>query len=277
MEPSDKVLTVSALRYGFPQRPDFLGPLDLNIAQGELLGIIGPNGAGKTTLLRLLSGLLAPQAGTARFGGADLTAQLSARDRARQIAYLPQKPPGDLAATAREVVLMGRYPHRTYNLFESAEDLDICRRCMTLTGTREFADRRMDTLSGGEAQRAHLAAAMAQQPQVLLLDEPTSALDLYHQLAVFGLLVRLTREQGLACVVVTHDLNLAGRHADRLALLDDGSIVAVGPPEEVLTDEVLAPVYGVRFATHRFNADERAWILPQQMQGKAAVAEEGTP
>ena len=261
----DTVLTVRGLRFGFAERPGFLGPLDLGVRPGELLGVIGPNGAGKTTLLRLLAGLLTPQQGSVHFKNADL-GRLAARDRARWIAYLPQKLPGDLTSTARDVVLMGRFPHRTYSLFESAGDLETCRRAMELTGTWEFADRGMDTLSGGEAQRVHLAAALAQQSQVLLLDEPTSALDLYHQLTVFDLLVRLTREQGLACVVATHDLNLAGRHGDRIALLDSGSIVAAGRPEEVLTDEVLAPVYGVRFAVHRPDPRERPWIFPQQVQ-----------
>jgi iron complex transport system ATP-binding protein len=272
---SDTILSATALRYGFPQRPDFLGPLELSAARGELLGIIGPNGAGKSTLLRLLAGILQPRAGSVRLAGADLH-RLSVRERARRIAYLPQKPPGEVATMALEVVLMGRFPHRPYSLFESPADVDICRRSMQLTGTWELADRTLDTLSGGEAQRVHLAAALAQQPEVLLLDEPTSALDLYHQLVVFDLLVRLTREQGLACVVVTHDLNLAGRHADRVALLDDGAVVLAGCPDEVLTDQVLAPVYGVRFAVYRFDSDPRPWIFPRPLGvGTSAVGEGG--
>ncbi len=276
MAPSDTSLSVKALRYGFPERLGFLGPLDLEANRGEMLGIIGPNGAGKTTLLRLLAGLLQPQGGSVRLGATDLH-QTATRERARRIAYLPQKAPADLASTAHEVVLMGRFPHRTYSLFESTADMDICRRVMELTGTRPLADRSMDTLSGGEAQRVHLAAALAQQPEVLLLDEPTSALDLYHQLTIFDVLVRLTRERGVACVVVTHDLNLAGRHADRLILLDDGAIVAAGRPEKVLTDEVLAPVYGVRFAVYRLDSDQRPWIFPLQLQAGASNTGEGTP
>ncbi|MFH0982133.1 MAG: ABC transporter ATP-binding protein [Planctomycetota bacterium] len=264
MAPSNSILSAGALRYGFPDRPDFLGPLDVRMGRGGLTGIIGPNGAGKTTLLRLLAGILKPKAGVVRLADVDLT-RTSTRDRARRLAYLPQKPPSDLASTALEVVLMGRFPHRTYHLFESQRDVEICREAMRLTGTSELGDRNMATLSGGEAQRVHLAAALAQQPEVLLLDEPTSALDLYHQLVVFGLLVRLTREQGLACVVVTHDLNLVGRHCDRLVLLDNGSIVASGKPEQVLTDDVLAPVYGVRFAVYRFDPNERPWIFPQDL------------
>jgi len=273
---SDTILAAASLRYGFPERPEFLGPLDLRAARGELLGIIGPNGAGKTTLLRLLAGLLRPHAGSVRIGGADLE-HVSTRDRARRIAYLPQKAPGDLAATVRDVVLMGRFPHRRYSLFESSGDVEIARRAMERTGIGAFADRRMDTLSGGEAQRVHLAAALAQQPEVLLLDEPTSALDLYHQLVVFDMLVRLTREHGLACIVVTHDLNLASRHCDRLALLDNGTVAAAGRPEEVLTDEVLAPVYGVRFTAHRFDADRRPWIFPTHVRTVSSATREETP
>jgi ABC-type cobalamin/Fe3+-siderophores transport system ATPase subunit len=259
---SDTGLTVADVRYGFPQRPDFLGPLTLRAERGELLGIIGPNGAGKTTLVRLLAGILSPHSGSVCWDGVDLH-RLPLRERARRVAYLPQKPPADLPATALEVVLMGRFPHRTYQLFESQTDTDICRRCMEVTATWDLADRVMETLSGGEAQRVHLAAALAQEPELLLLDEPTSALDLYHQLATFDLLVRLTRERRMACVVVTHDLNLAGRHADRLALLDRGALVAAGPPDEILTDERLAPVYGVRFVRYRRAPHERPWILPE--------------
>ena len=274
MFPSDAVLTVRGLRFGFSERPGFLGPLDMGVGAGELLGVIGPNGAGKTTLLRLLAGLLTPQTGGVRFKNADL-GRLPTRDRARRIAYLPQKLPGDLASTAWEVVLMGRFPYRTYSLFESGGDLETCRRAMELTGTWEFADRGVDTLSGGEAQRVHLAAALAQQPEVLLLDEPTSALDLYHQLTVFDLLVRLTRERGLACVVATHDLNLASRHGDRIVLLDNGSIVATGRPAAVLTDAVLAPVYDVRFAVHRLDSSDRPWIFPRCVQVCAPAANGG--
>lgn len=276
MTRSDNILSAGALRYGFPQRPDFLGPMDLNLGRGELLGIVGPNGAGKSTLLRLLAGLLKPRSGTVCFRNTTL-GRLAARERARHIAYLPQRPPGELAVTAFEVVLMGRFPHRTYSLFETGRDVEICREAMQLTETSELADRGMDTLSGGEAQRVHLAAALAQQPELLLLDEPTAALDLYHQLVAFDLLVRLTREQGLACVVVTHNLNLAGRHSDRVVLLDDGSIAAAGRPEDVLTDEVLAPVYGVRFSVHRLETDRRPWIFPQHVQIGAPAAEEGQP
>ncbi len=262
MSSIDTGLTIAELRYGFPQRPAFLGPLTLRADPGELLGIIGPNGAGKTTLVRVLAGILRPHSGIIRWTGVDLQ-RLPLRERARRVAYLPQKPPADLPATAMEVVLMGRFPHRSYQLFESQADADVCRRCMELTATWELADRVMDTLSGGEAQRVHLAAALAQEPELLLLDEPTSALDLYHQLATFDLLVRLTREKRMACVVVTHDLNLAGRHADRLALLDRGTLVAAGPPDQILTDERLAPVYGVRFVSYRRSPHARPWILPE--------------
>ncbi|MCP4591961.1 MAG: ABC transporter ATP-binding protein [bacterium] len=261
MPPSDPLMTVSSLRYGFPERPDFLGPMDMRVASGELLVIVGPNGAGKTTLLRLLAGVNPPQGGSVLLEGREL-ADLTPRVRARRVAYLPQKPPADLAVSSLDVVLMGRFPHRGYSLFETASDLAVCREAMRLAQTESLEHRRLDTLSGGEAQRVHLAAALAQEPDLLVLDEPTASLDLFHQLAVFRLLVSLTRRRGMGCVVVTHDLNLASRYADRVVLLSAGSIVAVGRADDVLTDEVLSPVYGVRFSVQRIADDGRPWIIP---------------
>jgi iron complex transport system ATP-binding protein len=271
---TDTLLSASEIGYGFPSRPEFLGPISFSIGRGELIAVLGPNGAGKTTLLRLLAGLLRPPRGRVQLGGTDLSG-LSPRERARRVAYLPQGSPPDIVATAFEVVLMGRYPHRAYGLFESADDFAVCRRAMELTDTARLAERAVVSLSGGEAQRVHLAASLAQQPDILLLDEPTSALDLYHQLAVLELLVRETRRRAMGCVLVTHDVNLAGRHADRILLLHDGAPVALGPPDEVLTDHVLAPVYGIVFDFYRGPSDKRTWVLPRGVHPEGGRAPGG--
>lgn len=255
------LLATRGVTFGFPQRPDFLKPVTLELRAGQCWGFVGPNGAGKSTLLRLLAGLVPPHSGTIQLLGEDLST-LATRERARRIAFLPQHMPRDLANSSLDIVLMGRYPHRALGLFESADDIDIARRCLSLTDAAPYSDRPLATLSGGEAQRVHLAAALAQSPSVLLLDEPTAALDLRHQLTIFALLQQLARRDGLAVVVVTHDLNLAARFCTHVLLLDNGRAIASGPPRDVLTPATLEKVYAVRLAHVCAPGDETPWLLP---------------
>ena len=256
------VLRLEELRFGFANRPDFLGPVSLTVDRGQCWAILGPNGAGKSTLLRLMAGLYKPYAGSVSICGKPLTTT-PARERARAIAFLPQNPPTDSDLPSRAVVLMGRFPHRSLGLFESAEDYRIADHAMEVTETLQFAERPIATLSGGEAQRVHLAAAIAQEPQVLLLDEPTASLDLQHQLGIFEILRDRANRDGLAVVVVTHDVNLAVRFCSHVLLLSDGRCAAMGMPAEVLTPEVLGPVYGVELVTLTVpEGGDRRWIVP---------------
>jgi iron complex transport system ATP-binding protein len=238
------LLDLLDVTFGFDRRPDFLKPVSISIRAGELWAIIGPNGAGKSTLLRLMAGLLPVDSGSVRLEARDLPSY-STRERAKRIAFLPQDLPRDLPMQVRQIALLGRFPHRQLGLFESHEDYAIATQALRTTQTLDFADRSMNTLSGGEAQRVHVAAALAQQPAILLLDEPTAALDLRHQLHLFDIFQRLAAD-GMAIVVVTHDLNLAARFCSHVLLLDDGRSIACGPPAEVMTPDVLGPVYGVQ-------------------------------
>jgi len=264
------MLQFEAIRFGYPGRELFLGPLDLSVNGGELWGVIGPNGSGKSTLLRLSVGLLPAAQGRVLLHGRPI-GEIPPLARARQVAFLPQRPEAPPAITARQLVLLGRHPYRRYLLFESSEDFRVAEAALRQTQMLEFADRPLNTLSGGEAQRAHLAAALAQQPRVLVLDEPTSALDPYHQLQIFSILRALAREQGLALLAATHDLNLAGQFCDRLLLLSNGREARRGAPADVLDPETLARVYGVRFrkvdggSGHGHASVDRAtrpWVLP---------------
>ncbi|MCH7700563.1 MAG: ABC transporter ATP-binding protein [Planctomycetes bacterium] len=254
------LLEARDLTFGYGSGPTFLGPIDLQVAQGQLWGVIGPNGAGKSTLLRLLVGLLSPRGGTVLLDGEAL-AQTSVADRARQIAFVPQNIGGDYSSVARDIVLLGRFPHRRWRLFESPEDHRLAEQAMQLTDTLHLANRRLDTLSGGEAQCVHLAAALAQQPRLMVLDEPTSSLDLYHQQLIFLKLRGLSRDQGIGVIVVTHDINLAGQFCDRLLILHDGKQVACGPCEEVLRSDMLRSVYEVDLRTVRVPGCARDWLL----------------
>ena len=220
-----------------------LEDVSLEVRGGSLLGLIGPNGAGKTTLLKCLSRLLAPDAGQVRLDGRDLSRQ-SPQEIARRIALLPQSATLDFAFTCLEVVLMGRNPHLGRFQAEGARDRAIARQSLAETGTEEFAARVITELSAGERQRVLLARALTQQPRLLLLDEPTAGLDVQHQLQVFGLIRGLVR-QGLAAIAVVHDLNLAARYCDRLALLQRGKVHARGSVAEVLTPQNLAAVFNV--------------------------------
>jgi ABC-type cobalamin/Fe3+-siderophores transport system ATPase subunit len=257
------ILSASGVTFGFAERPDFLQPIDLEIGAGQCWGIIGPNGAGKSTLLRLLAGLLRPAAGAVRLEGLPFQ-EVPLRQRARRIAFLPQHVPNDLSSTAREIVLMGRFPHRRFGLFESADDMRIADRALAAMGVTEFADRPLATLSGGEAQRVHIAAVIAQEAAVLLLDEPTASLDLYHQLSIFTTLGDLAERSGDAVVVVTHDINLAARFCSHVLLLHDGRPVATGPPGKVLRPDVLQSVYDVELATVSSDRMPCPWIVPLQ-------------
>ena len=265
MNDAPPLLTLSDVKFGFPNRPVFLGPVSLTVHRGDCVGIIGPNGAGKSTLLRLMAGLHAPTSGSIALGPTSLIL-CSGRDRAHRIAYVPQQAPQDLPSSAREIVLMGRFPHRSLGLFESARDFDIAEQVMRETKTLDYADRSMTTLSGGEARRVHLAAALAQHTPLLLLDEPTSSLDLNHELAVFDLLRRRAETQDQAVVVVTHDVNLASRFCTHVVLLSEGRCVGQGAPAEVIRPEVLERVYHVRMTCLKMPQDaSRSWIVPLEV------------
>ena len=254
------LMQVRGVRFGYAPDRLFLGPIDLEIHRGRTLAVVGPNGAGKSTLLRLIAGLVQPNAGEIRFADAPLDS-LPPRERARHITFMPQKPIAPASTSAMEIVSLGRHPHRRFGLFESPADKLTIERSMERTSTTTFAQRRMDTLSGGEAQRVHLAAALAQQPEVLILDEPTAELDLRFQLQIFELLRELTDGENLATVVVTHDLNLARRFADDALLLSAGHVAASGPADSVLVPETLEAVYGVAFETAE--RGNQTWLLAQ--------------
>lgn len=218
--------------------------VDLEVARGELVGLVGPNGAGKSTLLRSITGAAEVLAGSVRVAGLDARS-LDARARARIVAVVPQSPPTLFAFTAREFVAMGRHPHLgPLESLSATDDLAIDL-AMGRTDTARLADERVDTLSGGDLQRLTLAQALAQGPELLLLDEPTSHLDLNHRLQVLDL-VRELADGGLAVLGVFHDLDLAARYSDRLAVVADGGILRQGRPAEVITPELVREVFSVR-------------------------------
>ncbi|MGW0390573.1 ABC transporter ATP-binding protein [Streptomyces sp. NPDC003042] len=233
-------LTVEGVRYEVDGHT-LLHGVDLTARSGETVGVVGPNGSGKTTLLRCLYGTLRPAAGRVLLDGTD-AGTLGVKARARRVAVVPQDAAGTFGLTVREVVAMGRSPHKRFWEQDSADDARRVREALQTVGAAAFAARRFDELSGGERQRALVARALVQEPGLLALDEPTNHLDIRYQLEILGLV------RGLAAtsLLVLHDLNLAASFCDRLYVLSGGRVVAAGPPGEVLTEELLAEVYGVR-------------------------------
>jgi len=227
----------------------------LNVHPGELLAVCGPNGSGKSTLLHAIAGLHPIDAGTVQINGS-IVQQLRTRQRARSVCLLPQSPSAPTEWTAESVVALGRYPHRRLVRGLSPSDHQAVNEAMIATGCDTVADRPIGTLSGGERQRVWLAMAICQQSPALLLDEPTSALDVGHQLDVLTL-VRQLAVDGLAVVIVLHDLSLASRFADRIALLDNGRLRCIGPPDEVLGSSELAAAFGVSVTLIDHPAGER--------------------
>ncbi|MEU3557390.1 ABC transporter ATP-binding protein [Streptomyces fragilis] len=215
--------------------------LSLEVAEGQVVGLVGPNGSGKSTALRCVYRALRPTRGTVRVNDDDLT-RLTPRRSARLVAAMTQDGSVDLDFTVEEVVALGRAPHLRGNQALGRAERDLCRETMERLGIHHLARRGILTLSGGERQRVLLARALVQEPKVLVLDEPTNHLDVRHQIE----LLRLLRGAGPAVLVVLHDLNLAAAACDRIGVLSQGRLVTAGTPEQVLTTDLVADVFGVR-------------------------------
>lgn len=212
----------------------------LTLTPGETVGLLGPNGSGKSTLLRLLAGVLAPTAGVVTLDGRPLP-EVGRRATARRVATVEQHAHTQTELTVRDVVALGRIPHRRAWTPPTAADAEAVTAALARTGLTGRAAQSWHTLSGGERQRTQIARALAQEPRELLLDEPTNHLDIQHQLDLLALVANLP----VTTVIALHDLNLAAMYCDRLLVLREGRAVAEGTPADVLTPALIEQVYGV--------------------------------
>ena len=250
------MLTIESLCAGY-QDHEILHEVSLVVPRGRVIALIGPNGSGKTTLIRAVSGILHPTKGSVRFQDEDLT-KMSAQERSKRVAVVPQIRSLPPAFSVYEVVALGRTPHLNWFGQTSTRDDEIIRQAMARVNLQELANRNITDLSGGEQQRVLLARALAQQTPVLLMDEPTAHLDMKYQVSFLESARRLAHpsneelksgETPRAVLVAIHDLNLLARFADQVALMVEGRLVKLGTPTEVLQADILSRAYGLPLTT----------------------------
>jgi iron complex transport system ATP-binding protein len=251
-------IRIHDLSFAYKDKP-VLDGISLSIDKGEMIGLIGPNGSGKTTLLKIFSAVLTAS-GEVQLNGRNIRTY-GRRELSRLFAMVPQESQILFPYTVAEIVLMGRASYHSPLALEGERDIEVARASMELTDCLSFADRYLHELSGGEKQRVIIARALAQEPEILLLDEPSAFLDLRHQVQVFELMRRLNRERGLTIVAALHDLNLAALFFPRLVLLRDGKIYRDGSPKEVLTEETIEEIYGIKVRVERDASSERPQIF----------------
>ena len=243
-------LAVDAATIGYDERV-VVHDMTLEIPQGAITTIVGANACGKSTLLRAMARLLKTTSGSVLLDGRPI-GDLPSREVATVLGLLPQTPVSPDGIAVADLVGRGRYPHQGWFRRWTHDDDVAVEEALTATDTLDLADRSIDELSGGQRQRVWIAMALAQQTDVLLLDEPTTFLDVAHQVEVLDLLTDLNRRRGTTIVMVLHDLNLAARYADHLVAIRSGRLYSQGTPAEVVTERMVADVFGM---TSRVIAD----------------------
>jgi len=217
--------------------------INLEIDEPGLVSILGPNGVGKSTFMYTINKILEPTKGRVLLDGKDVM-EMTFKDIAKKVAYVPQASGETFAMTVMDTVLMGRYPHSGYTVTQ--EDLEIAADCLQKMNMGNYAMRMFNELSAGQHQRVMIARGLAQEPELLMLDEPTSNLDIYHQIHTMRLLRDIAHQKGIVVLIICHDLNIASRFSDRVIMFSKGTVHSDGPAEKVLTAQTIQDVYNVK-------------------------------
>lgn len=247
------MLTIEQLSVRYEQK-EVVHNFSFDVKKGEVLSIIGPNGSGKSTILKAIARMLPYSAGSVTFDGENMR-QLSSKEIAKKMCILSQRNQAPADITVRNLVSYGRYPHKKW--FERLDDEDyaIVDWALEKTQLSHYKDQSIAALSGGESQRAWIAMALAQKPQILLLDEPTTYLDIAHQHEVLELVRELNRDTGMTVVMVLHDLNQASSYSDRIVVVKDGHRAQIGTPEDVMTEHMIQSIYKMEAEIQRVTWD----------------------
>jgi iron complex transport system ATP-binding protein len=261
MKPGDGAPVLEARDISFAYATPVIDRFSLVLEPAVVTGVIGPNGCGKTTALRLLDGILRPQAGEVLLHGKYRISAMPRKEVARHIAMVPQSPGMYEHQTVLHFAMQGRSPHLSLLGFESSEDEEITREALEMTQMSGFLNARVSEISGGEKQRLLLARSLAQRTEILLLDEFTANLDINYQVELMRLVARITHENRLATVVVSHEINLLSAFADRIVLMSRGSVFRQGVAREVLSRENLRQLFGIDFTIRQ--VDDVAEIVPR--------------
>jgi len=256
-------IAIEGVRFGY-NGADVLQGVEFAARPGEFVGLIGPNGSGKSTLLRLMNGILRPKVGTIMLEGRDLD-KMRIDEIARVCANVPTEFSEDFNLSVQELVFMGRYPFSKGSWWDGQEDEAMVVEAMNKFGVYHLKDRKFAELSSGEQQRVLLAKAVVQCPRVMLVDEPSAHLDLRYKLEVMEHL-RALLSGNVTIVIASHDLNLLAKYCDRVMILSQGRIVALGSPEEVITPEMVERVYGVEVVVLRDGED--VFAIPKRTRRK---------
>jgi len=235
-------LKIEGLTFGYSSVP-VLKNITVELTGPRFVSILGPNGVGKSTFIHCINKILEPTEGTVFIDGKDVK-EYTVKEMAKEVSYVPYSANDSFPLSVIDTVLMGRHPHAKWGSLD--RDLDIVYDTLKMLGISDLAMRSFNSLSAGQHQKVMLARGLVQEPKILLLDEPTSNLDVRHQLDVTRMLKELTEERGILTVMISHDINITAKFADEILMMSKGAIFAAGTPSEVITEENLSAVYGVR-------------------------------
>lgn len=267
---TDVILQADKISYRYSANENVIDGLSLNLAKGQITALVGPNGSGKSTLLSILASLIRPDSGEVNLSGEAIGSR-SPRETARLLGYLPQTPEAIDALLVKELVSLGRSPHRPIFAAQSKADTQAVSYAISLCGLEDLQTRQIQSLSGGQRQLCFIAMVLAQEPEVLLLDEPTSFLDISHQLMIVEILKKLRDEKGTTIVAALHDIAQAAELSDQIAVLFDGKITAFGTADKVLNVDLLRDVFGIEARCFNDSETGRTIIIPlRNLKGSKA-------